>query len=295
MKKLISVFILLFANNILANVPDIVALVNDQPITKYDFQSRKNMITVLNNVDVSNPNINHSLNSATINMLIGEEILMQYASEMGMKIREEQIIDAVGTIEKQNNMPSGGMAQMLKSRGLTTESFKKQITGELIKYNIASSLSNSVSVSPSEIDVAIINSLMPEFNVTAWIFTAKDQGDDTYKHMQHLRKTVTNCEMVNTKLYENFADGEKFNGNLQSLHVNTKSIIHDTDIDTCSSIYQEDGKSKMVLICQKDTNVSPENLGKIKAFLSNKKMSQKATRLFKNLRNKANIKIMLPS
>lgn len=293
MKKLFSIFIILFANTVFAHVPDIVAIVNDQPITKYDFETRKKLLAVLNNIDVSNPNINHSLIASTINMLIEEELLLQYANDVGMKIKDEQIKNAINSIENQNNMPNGAMIEHLKNSGVTIESFKKQITGELIKYNIINSLSSSITVAPSEMDVAIINTFNTDFLIQAWIFTAKDQGNDSYQQMQILRKNVTNCDKVNPKLYEDFADAVKFDGKLKELHANTESIIHDTNVDDCSSIYQEDGKLKMVLLCKKDANISSENLDKLKTFLSHKKMSQKATGLFKNLKNKANIKIML--
>ena len=109
-------------------------LIEAKNISKhYDAASR---LTVLNNVDISNPNINHSLTGATINMLIEEELLLQYANDVGMKIRDEQIKHAINSIEQQNNMSNGAMIEHLKNSGVTIESFKKQITGELIKYNI---------------------------------------------------------------------------------------------------------------------------------------------------------------
>ena len=51
MKKILSLFVILFGMSALADLPDIVALVNDKPITKYDFESRKNMLITLNNID----------------------------------------------------------------------------------------------------------------------------------------------------------------------------------------------------------------------------------------------------
>ena len=57
MQHLISVFILFFSFTSLADLPDIVALVNDEPITKYDFISRKELIAGLNDLDLTNPNL----------------------------------------------------------------------------------------------------------------------------------------------------------------------------------------------------------------------------------------------
>ena len=61
MKKLISIIVIIFSNQVFASLPDIIALVNDQPITKYDFESRKKMVVVLNNIDNSNPSVDAQL------------------------------------------------------------------------------------------------------------------------------------------------------------------------------------------------------------------------------------------
>ena len=148
MKKLIGIIVILLSNSVFATLPDIIALVNDQPITKYDFESRKKMVMVLNNIDNSSPAVDAKLNNGIINVLIEEELLNQHAASVGGKITPAQIDNAISTIEQRNNMPNGGMAAFMKERGLQMESFKKQIAGEIIKHNIVSSLSNSVSVSP---------------------------------------------------------------------------------------------------------------------------------------------------
>ena len=293
MKKLISIIVIIFSNGVFASLPDIIALVNDQPITKYDFESRKKMVLVLNNIDNSNPSVDAQLNNGLINVLIEEELLNQHAASVGGKITETQIDNAISTIEQRNNMPKGGMKAFLKERGLEIESFRKQMAGELIKHNIISSLSNSVSVSPSELDVAVINTATPEFKVEAWIFTSKGNQSNDHKQMQDLKKRLYDCNKVDQKLYDSFADAEKFDRKLGDMPPSTKSIIQDTRVGTSSSVYKEDNKYKLVFVCKKASTVSSGDLSKIETFLSNKKMSQKAAKFFKDLKSKAYIKMML--
>ncbi len=295
MKKLISIVVILFANSVFATMPDIIALVNDQPITKYDFESRKKMVVVLNNIDNSNPSVDANLNNGILNILIEEELLNQHAASVGGKITPEQVDAAISTIEQRNNMPKGGMKAFMKERGVQMESFKRQIASEIVKHNIISSLSNSVSVSPSELDVAVINTAMPEFNVEAWIFTSKGNEHKDHKQMQDLKKRLYDCNKVDQKLYDNFADAEKFDRKLGDMPSGTKSIIHDTKVGATSSVYKEDNKFKLVFVCKKESSVSSGDLNKLKTFLSNKKMSQKATKFFKDLKSKAYIKIMVSS
>ena len=293
MKKLISIIVILFSNSVFASLPDIIALVNDQPITKYDFESRKKMVIVLNNIDNSNPSVDAKLNNGIINVLIEEELLNQHAASVGGKITPAQVDNAISTIEQRNNMPKGGMITFMKEHGLQMESFRKQIAGEIIKHNIVSSLSNSVSVSPLELDVAVINTDMPKLNVEAWIFTSKENEHKDHKQMQDLKKRLYDCNKVDTKLYDSFAEAEKFDRKLDDMPPSTKSIIQDTKVGTTSSVYKEDGKFKLVFVCKKESTVSSGDLSKLKTFLSNKKMSQKATKFFKDLKAKAYIKMMI--
>lgn len=292
MKKLISILIILFSHLAFANLPDIIALVNDQPITKYDFVSRKKMIMALNNIDNSDPSIDAKLNANILNLLIEDELLNQHANSVGGKVTPEQIDEAIRTIEKRNNMPSGGIKTFMKERSIAMELFRKQIASEIIKHNIVSSLSNSVSVSPSELDVAVI-STAPEFNVEAWIFTSKGNESSDHKQMQDLKKRLYDCNKVDQKLYDSFADAEKFDRKLSDMPSGTKSIIQDTKIGSTSSIYKENDKFKLVFVCKKESSISSDDLNKLKTFLSNKKMSQKATKFFKDLKAKAYIKIMV--
>ncbi|MEA0970293.1 SurA-related peptidylprolyl isomerase [Candidatus Megaera venefica] len=293
MKKLIGIIVILLSNSVFAALPDIIALVNDQPITKYDFESRKKMVMVLNNIDNSSPSVDAKLNNGIINVLIEEELLNQHAASVGGKITSTQIDNAISTIEQRNNMPNGGMAAFMKERGLQMESFKKQIAGEIIKHNIVSSLSNSVSVSPLELDVAVINTDMPKFNIEAWIFTSKGNEHKDHKQMQDLKKRLYDCNKVDQKLYDSFAEAEKFDRKLDDMPFGTKSIIQDTKVGATSSVYKEDGKFKLVFVCKKESTVSSGDLSKLKTFLSNKKMSQKATKFFKDLKAKAYIKMMI--
>lgn len=294
MKKILSLFVVLFSVSVLANLPDIVAIVNDQPITKYDFESRKKMAVVLNNIDVSDPTMDVRLNSDILNILIEEELLNQHAEKVGGAVSKADLDNAIATIEQRNNMPKNGMRAYLTEKGLDTESFRKQIKGELIKYNIISSLSQSVSVSQMELDVALINNNDQDFDVEIWVFTSRETGDKSLSQMQLLKKRLVSCNKVEDKLYTDFADGEKFDRPLKQMPDKTQSVVLDTKIGSSSRVYKEENKFKLVFVCKKDPAISSGDLNKIKSFLSNKKMSQKAAKFFKDLRAKAYIKLMIP-
>jgi hypothetical protein len=295
MKKLLSVILLLISFDAIAKMPDIVAVVNDKPITLFDFEARRKMAIIHNNIDTSNPAVNARLNHDVLNVLIEEELLNQHAEKVGGKIGEAEIANAIAIIEERNKMSKGHLIPYLKNQGINIDSFKAQLRGELIKYNIISSLSNSVSVSPKEFDVAIINAAAKDFDINAWIFTSKNNDDKTYAEMQKLKKHLLSCKNIEAKLYSNFATGEKFEGKISALPVKTQSIVKDADVGTASSIYEEGEQFKVALVCEKKiAELSSADQTQIKAFLSNKKMSRKAEKFFKDLKAKAYIKINLP-
>lgn len=293
MKYLIGLVIFFFSVNIFAKQQDIVAVVNDEPITMYEFTARKKMVIALNKVDNSDPHTDKQLNKNVLNLLIDEELLNQHAKKTGIKISEPEIDSAILTIEERNKMPKGYLLQYMRELGVSADSFKKQIKSDLIKYNIISNLSNSISVSPKELDIAVINSGYEDFNITAWIFTSLNSDEKNLNKMQKLQKTLTDCSNIENKLYADFAIGEKIERKLKDLGDKTKSVILDTNENSCSNVYQEDGKFKLVLVCTKKASVSGEEIDKVKGFLSNQKMSKKAEKFFKDLKSKAYINILL--
>jgi parvulin-like peptidyl-prolyl isomerase len=298
MKKIVALCFLLFSVSVLASMPDIVALVNDKPITKYEFESRKQMAVTLNNIDIVDSVMERKLNSEILDILIEEELLNQHAETVGGVISKADLDEAISSIEQRNNMPKNGMSKFLKEKKLNVESFRRQIKGELIRHNIITSFSNTLSnpvlVSQNELDVALINNNEKDFDIEAWIFESRHITDKELEQMQQLKKHLNSCDKMDSKLYEEFADAEKFDSKLKLLPNRTQSVVLDTKVDSVSRIYEEDNKFKLVFVCKKDRDISSSDLNKVKTFLSNKKVSQKAVKFFKDLRSKAYIKVMIP-
>ena len=292
MKYLISIILLLVSFEIFAEKQDIVAIVNDKPITMYEFNSRKKMVIALNKIDNSNSQLNKQLNKDILNVLIEEELLNQYSEKHGIAISETEIDSAITTIEERNKIPKGHLLQDIKNLGVNVNTFKTQIRNELIKYNIINSLSNSIAISPKELDVAVINSGYDDFDIIALQFTSLDSNESSLKQMQKLSKRLSSCDKLEEKLYNNFASSIKIDSKLNDLNDRTKSVVLDTKENSSSKIYQEDNKFKLIFVCSKKFSISGTEINKVKMFLSNNKMSKKADKFFKDLKSKAYIKIL---
>ena len=296
MKYLVSLVIVIIISssfNVFAGQQDIVAIVNDKPITMHEFSERKKMAIALNKIDSSNPQVDKQLNKDILNILIEEELLNQHAEKVGGKISSADVDNAISTIEERNKMPKGYLLPYIKELGASVDSFRKQIKSELIKYNIINTLSNSISISPKELDVAVINSGYEDFDITAWIFTSFNMESNTLKQMEKLKKQLSGCNDVQEKLYNAFATGEKFDSKLKHLEGKTKSVVLDTGENSVSPVYQEDTKFKLVFVCAKKASIPDSEVNKVRAFLSNQKMSKKAAKFFKDMKSKAYIKILL--
>mgnify|MGYP006136758113 CR=1 FL=1 len=293
MKKIISFIIVLLCSVAYADIPDIVAIVNDKPITKYDFESRKNMVISINNIDVSNSTINARLNQDILNILIEEELLNQHIAKIGKVISPEEIDSAIKSIEQQQGMQKGGTHQYLNEKGIDVSSFRKQIRGELIKNQLFNSLSHGISVSEEEMQFVAITNANQDLNVEAWVFTSRGGDREFLKQMKKLRTKLQSCDKISDKLYKEFAEGKRFNQNLKEMPNNTRSVVSDTRVNSSSAVYREGGKFKLIFVCKKDCIASDSDFKNIRSFLSNKKMSQKAQKFLKDMKARAYIQKMI--
>lgn len=274
---------------------NIVAIVNDTPITKYEFTERKKLMILLFNIDLSVPGIENKVNKEVLRSLIETEVLKQHSQKLGLKVTDQEIKDTIKMLEQQNNMPEGGMRQYIMANGIKFDTFKDQIIGERIKLNIMQSIAGATDVSNSEIEEVLINNSPKDFEIETWVFTSRDADDNTYKMMSKLKSRATNCDKIESKLYDSFADAEKFDRHLTQLNDKIQSVVKDTKVGKSSSIFKDEDKYKLVLVCKKQPiNLSEAEEGNIKYYLLNKKGSSRALKLFDDLRQKAYVEIVDP-
>ena len=294
MKKLLLIIItVFFAFNVAqASLPNIVASVNDEPITLNEFRARKKMIMALNNVESLTPAQDKQLSDLAIKSLIDESLLFQYAGDR--EIPQEEIDNAIKSIEDRNKMPHGSLLQYLKSSSVNPDSFISQIKSELIKMNILSSLSRSVQVSNKEIDVAILSSDQKDVEISMQVFTSKDGGNKAFTQMNNLKNRLKKCADVKKSLYDNFATMQIITDKLSKIEAVKQTIVKDLSSDKASNVFEVNNKFEIILVCSKKIlNVNEDENNYVVNFLTNKKISQKAQKMFENMRKKAVIKIML--
>lgn len=294
MKKLLLIITVFFTCSAVADTSNIVALVNNEPITLNEFRARKKMIMALNNVEEVTPAQDKQLSDIAIKSLIDESLLFQYYGDK--EISQEEIDNAIKSIEDRNKMPHGSLLQYLKSRSVNPNSFIAQIKSELIKMNVLSGVSRSVQVSNKEIDVAILSSDQKEVEVSMQIFTSKDKSDKTFTQMNNLKSKLKNCSDVKKSLYDNFATMTVVTDKLSKIEETKQTIVKDLSPNQASNVFEKYNEFEIVQVCTKKIlNISEDENNYVVNFLTNKKISQKAQKFFEDMHKKAYIKIMLPS
>ncbi len=294
MKKLFCLVTIIFNITIAkAELSNIVALVNNEPITLHEFLARKHMIMALNNIPNPDSQTNKQLDKMAINSMIDDVLLYQSAN--GKKSSDSEINESIRTIEQRNKMPEGQLIKFLKSKSVDINNFKSQIGAEIIKMNILSSISRSVAISVKEVNDIILATDSKDAEISAQIFTSQDKDDKTLHKMCDLQKRLKNCSDVKESLYKDFSTLEVINQNLSTLDFTLQTILKDLNIGERSNVFEMQDGFKLILMCDKKMiNVTSDENNYVVNLLANKKMSQKAQKYFEDMRKKAYIKIMLP-
>lgn len=298
MKKIILIFTLIFLPFCIyaQNDNDIVALVNNKPITFYEFQQRKKLIILLNKdkVQKNNLDIEKSISKSAINSLIDEEVLFQYADKINLKTSPKDLDATISVIEERNKFPKNYYEKLLKNNSIDFNTFKTQVKSEIIKNEILSSLYRNTKVTNSEVDEAILFSNSKDAIISAIVFTSKDNDDSTLLKMRNFRKKLKNCVNIKESTYNQFADKEEIHSKLSTLDLQLHTILKDLKLNQVSNLFEGQKNFKMSILCDKRIdNISVEENNYINNILANKKMSQKAIKFLQNLRSRAYVKIML--
>ncbi|WP_375327062.1 SurA N-terminal domain-containing protein [Candidatus Tisiphia endosymbiont of Nemotelus uliginosus] len=275
-----------------AELPNIVALVNNEPITLNEFQARKHMIMALNNITASSTKDNKQIDTIAMNGLIDEALLCQSTKN---QISESELNAAIESIEQRNKMSAGQLIEFLKSKAVDINSFKSQIRAEIIKSHILAGFSKSVTISPKEVNTIILATEARDAEISAQMFTSKNKEAKTLQKMYNLQKRLKNCDIVKPSLYADFATLETINQRLNTLDTTMQTLLRDLNIEEKSSVFETKDGFTVILMCNKKVlNITPDENNYILNFLTNKKISQKAQKFLDNMHKKAYIKIMLP-
>jgi hypothetical protein len=209
-------------------------------------------------------------------------------------VSEEEINNAIKSVEEKNKLAPGQLSYMLKNNNIDINSFRSHMRGEIIKMHILSHISRSVFVSPKEIDATIFTTTDADAKISAKLFVSKDKEPSTLKQMYSLQKKIKGCESVKDSLYQSFANKIDIDTNLNSLNASIKSLAKDLKPGVASSVFEMEDGFKIMLVCNKEIiGLTNEDNNYLVNFLSNKKLSGQAQKIFNDMRKRAYIKVLI--
>jgi peptidyl-prolyl cis-trans isomerase SurA len=133
----------------------IAAVVNDEVISILDLFSRMQLVMIASNIP-DTPETRQRLATQVLRSLIDERLQLQEAKRQNVTATESEVKNAMGQVEKQNNMRTGQLEEFLKARGIDRGSLSSQITASIVWAKLVKKqAAQTVEITDEEIDEAL--------------------------------------------------------------------------------------------------------------------------------------------
>ena len=131
----------------------IVAIVNDEVITKYEMDDQKRLVMAQlkrQGTELPAPDV---LEKQLLERLINERAQLQWAKDSGIRIDDAQVERAVGRIAEDNKMTQTQFMALLKQDNIPFSKFREDLRGEMMLARVRErEVENKIVVSEAEID-----------------------------------------------------------------------------------------------------------------------------------------------
>ncbi len=123
-------FMLVMMTALAQDVQKIVAIVNDEIISGYDLDQRIALTIALSGFPDTQETRQQLINP-TVARLIDDRLKLQEAARFNINISDEQVLEAVAFLEKNNNMEPGQMDRILRQKNIDIETMMMQVRANL--------------------------------------------------------------------------------------------------------------------------------------------------------------------
>jgi peptidyl-prolyl cis-trans isomerase SurA len=142
----------------------VIAVVNDEVITRYELNNQKRAVLAQLQRQGVKPPADSELDAQVLERFINERVQLQHAKENGIRADDETVTAALQNIASQNKMSMQQFAQTLKTDGLTIEQFRDELKNDIILNRVRD----------REVDSRVI---VTDGEIDAYLATAKLQGN----------------------------------------------------------------------------------------------------------------------
>ena len=170
----------------------IAAIVNDDIISFFDLNARVTFMIATTNAP-NTPETHKRFQQQVLKNLIDERLQKQEANKNNVKITEQEIKRSLDDLEKQNNMPKGGLDEYLKKINVPRSTLATQIESGLAWQKlIQRKLRPRLDIGDDEVEETLnriqANRGLPEQHVAEIFLTvdAPDQEEEVLRNMERL-------------------------------------------------------------------------------------------------------------
>lgn len=128
---------------------EILAVVNDYPISDFDVRVRAEMIALQQGPDAQPK---EQLKKLAFDDLIDEQIKAQEIAKRKITVADEEVYNAIAQMEQQNGLPVGGLKQIFRERGIPYTDLLRQVKVNFGWMKLLQSSNKAVAVQPREIE-----------------------------------------------------------------------------------------------------------------------------------------------
>lgn len=129
----------------------IAAVVNEDIITVFDVQSRLGMVLTTSGMD-NTAETQRRILPQVIQSLIEERLKMQEARRLKIKMDSSEVLEAVSTIENNNNMAPGTFRQLFSERGIDMGTLYSQLEADVAWVKVVrQELARDIVIPPEEV------------------------------------------------------------------------------------------------------------------------------------------------
>lgn len=160
----------------------IAAVVNDEAVSFFDVFERVKLVVATSGLERS-PEVMQRIMPQVLRALIDEHLRLQEGQRRNISVSEDEIDQAIGVIEQNNQMPSGAFLTFLEERRISVETLKTRLRSELVWSKLVSRrLRRSLSISDEDIDDELErlreNFGKPEYLLSEIFMSVDKPGDD---------------------------------------------------------------------------------------------------------------------
>lgn len=289
MKKIITLLFIITFNFCVAD-NQIVAVVDKEIITKTDLDERLKA-TLETNPEASKMS-KAELFSDVLNSMINEKVFLQEAERVGIKPSKKEVSQVVRNIEISKGMSKGDFLKDLESKGLSKDAFLEQVKTNITWESLLSEvIAPKIEVSNEELLNFISNSQPDKVRVDAYIASVNSGDKSGYYALEGLKKKTKSCSYL-----EHLQDKEIYISKVSSAlsavtDIRTRKAISDMQKGQISEIYDDQGKSKFVVVCNKRYDMNTSEMSSFDNILRQQKINVQAEYYMQNLKKKKFIEI----